>query len=62
MYYNYNTNEPFSYEEWKKQQAEFARVSRLRKEINKSGISDDERASLHDGFARLAKQMQRRAS
>lgn len=58
----YNNNKPFSYEEWKKQQDEFARVSRLRKRINESGISDDERASLHDGFERLAKQMQRRAS
>ena len=56
----YNTK-PLSIEEFRRQQEEYRRVSRLRGEINKSGISDNERADLYDKFQCLQKQMNRRA-
>jgi hypothetical protein len=48
-----------SYNEYRRQVVELSKVNRLRKEINASGISDNERADLYKEFASLAKQMQK---
>ncbi len=49
-----------SYNEYRRQVVELSKVNRLRKEINASGISDNERADLYKEFASLAKQMQKK--
>ena len=51
--------EKFDYNEWKKEQEELAKVNRLRRAINKTGIGDKEKERLHDQFEALAKRMAR---